>query len=159
MWFASEVAHSTFTTSTRACTDITHQNNEPAKRFLRTDQTVEKGEDSDEAERLYIPGLETATNYLKSMIGPTVASPKQLKAWLVGGESSDDVFEFLKLDQAGDNLLTNPNLDGWVTSCNRTVFFVPVLDQAVDFGLTSRLLSFCELLQTYIYVCKCCQQR
>nr|KAH7495974.1 hypothetical protein KRP22_14270 [Phytophthora ramorum] len=75
MWFASEVAHSTFTTSTRACTDITHQNNEPAKRFLRTDQTVEKGEDSDEAERLYIPGLETATNYLKSMIGPTVASP------------------------------------------------------------------------------------
>ncbi|KAL4114297.1 hypothetical protein PRIC2_014620 [Phytophthora ramorum] len=109
------VAHSTFTTSTLGRPAIADQNNEPAKRLLRTDLTVEKGEGSDEEERLYIPGLETATNYLKSMIGPTVASPKQLKAWLVGGESSDDVFKFLKLDQAGDNLLTNPNLDGWTT--------------------------------------------
>ncbi|KAF4044100.1 hypothetical protein GN244_ATG03555 [Phytophthora infestans] len=41
-------------------------------------------------------------------------SPKTLRRWVNKGKSKNAVFIRLKLDQAGDNLLSNPQFVTWV---------------------------------------------
>ncbi|KAG6616641.1 putative secreted RxLR effector protein [Phytophthora cinnamomi] len=92
---------------------VAHHGNIAGTRLLRTATAVEE----DNEDRLYIPGIETASNYIWSLSGSKVTT-KTLEGWLQSGKSTDDVFKLLKLDKAGDNLLSSPMLESWLTYAN-----------------------------------------
>ncbi|KAE8955734.1 hypothetical protein PR002_g31699 [Phytophthora rubi] len=73
----------------------TNHDNIASTRLLRTIEAENEDEDdaSDE-DRMYIPGLETVSNY--------------------NGKSADEVFQLLKLDKAGNSLLSSPKLESWL---------------------------------------------
>lgn len=90
-----------------------HRGDTTGARLLRGVENENEDDASDE-DRLYLPGLETVSNYIWSLSGPKVTS-KTIDGWLKKGESTDDVFRLLKLDKAGYNLLTSPKLEIWLT--------------------------------------------
>ncbi|GMF38391.1 unnamed protein product [Phytophthora fragariaefolia] len=85
---------------------IATQHNHSTKRLLRTHTLTNDGE-----ERVVsVPGLETVVNSVKSTV-----SMEKLQEWLKKGESVDDAVKLLTLDQAADDLLANPNLNGLIS--------------------------------------------
>ncbi|KAG6616204.1 putative secreted RxLR effector protein [Phytophthora cinnamomi] len=76
-----------------------------ATRQLRVHKSTYDGEERG----ITVPGLETVVNSVKSTV-----SAEKLQEWLKKGESTDDVFKLLVLDDAADDLLANPNLNAWI---------------------------------------------
>jgi len=89
----------------------------PASRTLRGPQSVEKvskldegdGPTHDEDRGLNLPAVDTLTNAIQSTV-----TNGQLNVWIKKGESTDDVFKLLTLDQAADDLLASPQLQSWL---------------------------------------------
>ncbi|KAF4139258.1 hypothetical protein GN958_ATG11618 [Phytophthora infestans] len=56
----------------------------------------------------------SAIEKIKALLQMSSVSPKTLRHWVNKGKSKNAVFIRLKLDQAGDNLLSNPQFVTWV---------------------------------------------
>lgn len=65
--------------------------------------------DDNEERGITAAGDEELTNALKSKV-----STQQLEGWLKGGQSTDDVFKLLTLDNAADDILANSQFQAWI---------------------------------------------
>lgn len=110
---ANAISTPTYDGKSAVVVDTNHDNT-ASTRLLRTVEAENEDEDdaSDE-DRMYIPGLETVSNYVWSWAGSAVPA-KTLEGWLQNGKSADEVFQLLKLDKAGDSLLSSPKLESWL---------------------------------------------
>ncbi|KAG1696908.1 hypothetical protein DVH05_017816 [Phytophthora capsici] len=57
-----------------------------------------------------VRGTKTEAVYLENV---------QVNLWMAEGKKADDVYNLLKLDEAGENLLKKPELDVWITFTTR----------------------------------------
>nr|QMU24900.1 PaRXLR76 [Phytophthora agathidicida] len=81
-----------------------------ANRLLRVHNPA-NGDDQEEVEERgdSTPVIEKVVNSVKSAV-----TNDQLEAWLKKGETADDVFKLLTLDDAANNILANPHLNSWI---------------------------------------------
>ncbi|EGZ15144.1 hypothetical protein PHYSODRAFT_333414 [Phytophthora sojae] len=82
-----------------------HRGDTTGARLLRGVENENEDDASDE-DRLYLPGLETVSNYIWSLSGPKVTS-KTIDGWLKKGESTDDAEPFNRRNPGNEATMSN----------------------------------------------------